>query len=198
MATARKWSNIAIAMESARAASVSISGITKANPRSSPPAPRMATPPATMSRAHGQRHVSLNDRAARIIVLTGTTFSIEGVDSTSFDTFTSGGAEKLTFGTSITTATSVSSSGGGFDFIDTTTIHNNSKTQMPGLPAAASWQFHQHLGRRRRRPPGDEGGLRCAGEEGIQIHLRHRRPDPQLPSAMSAAACCPAVARSRW
>lgn len=141
MATARKWSNIAIAMESARAASVSISGITKANPAV-----------VTTGAAHGYTTgdyvaltvngmYQLNDRAARIIVLTSTTFSIEGVDSTSFDTFTSGGAEKLTLGTSITTATSVSSSGGGFDFIDTTTIHGNSKTQMPGLPAASTFNF---------------------------------------------------------
>lgn len=141
MATARKWSNIAIAMESARAASVSISGITKANPAvvTTGAAHGYATGDYVALTVNGM--FQLNDRAARIIVLTGTTFSIEGVDSTSFDTFTSGGAEKLTFGTSITTATSVSSSGGGFDFIDTTTIHNNSKTQMPGLPAAASYNF---------------------------------------------------------
>ncbi len=32
MATARKWSNISISMESARAAAKTITGITKANP----------------------------------------------------------------------------------------------------------------------------------------------------------------------
>lgn len=140
MATPRKWSNVAIAMESARAAAKTITALSKANPG-------VAT-----SVSHGYTTgdyvaltisgmFQLNDRSARIIVLTADTFSIEGVDTTNFDTFSSGTAEKLTFGTSVTTATSVSSSGGGFDFIDTTTIHGNSKTQMPGLPAAATYNF---------------------------------------------------------
>lgn len=140
MATPRKWSNVAIAMESARAAAKTISAITKANPA------------VCTSTTHGYTTgdfvaltvsgmFQLDDRSARIIVLTADTFSIEGVDSTNFDTFSTGTAEKLTFGNSITTATSVSSSGGGYDFIDTTTIHGNSKTQMPGLPAAATYNF---------------------------------------------------------
>lgn len=140
MATARKWSNIAIAMESARAAAKTITAITKANPAS------------CTSTSHGyatgdfvvltiQGMFQLNARCARIVVVDANTFTIEGVDSTNFDTFVSGTAEKITFGTSISTATSVSSSGGGFDFIDTTTIHSNVKTQIPGLPNAATYSF---------------------------------------------------------
>lgn len=140
MATARKWSNVAVAMESAKAAAKTITAITKANPG------------VCTSTTHGYTTgdfvnltvsgmFQVNDRCCRIIVLTADTFSLEGVDTTAFDTFTTGTAEKITFGTSITTATSVSSSGGGFDFIDTTTIHGNAKTQMPGLPSAASFSF---------------------------------------------------------
>ena len=39
---------------------------------------------------------------------------------------------------------SISSSGGGFDFIDTTTIHDNVKSQTPGLPAALSYTM-EHI-----------------------------------------------------
>lgn len=140
MPTARKWSNIQIAMQSALAGSLTITAITKAS-----------TGVAT-STAHGLTNGSyvvltvngmwqLNDRVVRVASVTANTFELEGVDTTSFDTFSSGSCQAVTFGTSITTATSVSSSGGGFDFIDTTTIHNNAKTQIPGLPAAATFSF---------------------------------------------------------
>jgi len=140
MSTVRKWSNVAIAMQSALAAADIITSITKANPG-------VAT-----SVAHGMNNGDyvllsiqgmhqLNDRVARIANKTVDTFELEGIDTTLFDTFSSGTFEALTFGTSITSATSVSASGGGFDFIDTTTIHSNAKTQIPGLPAAATFSF---------------------------------------------------------
>ena len=43
--------------------------------------------------------------------------------------------------TTITTATTVSPAGGGFEFIDTTTIHVNTKSQIPGLAEAATYSF---------------------------------------------------------
>jgi len=140
MSTVRKWSNVAIAMQSALAAADIITSITKANPG-------VAT-----SVAHGMNNGDyvllsiqgmhqLNDRVARIANKTVDTFELEGIDTTLFDTFSSGTFEALTFGTSITSATSVSASGGGFDFIDTTTIHSNAKTQIPGNPAAATFSF---------------------------------------------------------
>lgn len=140
MATARKWSNIQIAMQSALAAAKTITGITKASTG------------VVTSAAHGysngdyvflsiQGMHQLNDRVARVASVATDTFQLEGIDTTLFDTFTSGTAEKITFGTSISTATSVSSSGGGFDMIDITTIHDNSKKEMPGLPAASTFSF---------------------------------------------------------
>lgn len=138
MSTARKWSNVAIAMQSALAATKTITAITKASPG------------VVTSAAHGyangdylllsiQGMHQLEDRVVRVANQAANTFELEGIDTTLFDTFSSGTAAAITFGTSITTATSISSSGGGFDFIDTTTIHGNSKTQVPGLPAAATF-----------------------------------------------------------
>jgi len=140
MATAKKWSNVAVAMQSAIGTALTITGITNANPG-------VAT-----STAHGlsdgdyvyleiQGMYQLNGRVARVAGKTTDTFQLEGIDTTLFDTFSSGTAKKLTFGTSITTATTLSASGGDFDFIDTTTIHTNAKTQMPGLASPATYQF---------------------------------------------------------
>lgn len=140
MSTARKWSNVAIAMQSALAAAKTITAISKANPG------------VVTSTAHGyangdyvfisaQGMHQMNDRVARVANQAANTFELEGIDTTLFDTFSSGTAEAITFGTSITSATTISAAGGGFDFIDTTTIHGNAKTQIPGLPAAATFNF---------------------------------------------------------
>lgn len=140
MANATKWSNIAIAIQSAIAAAKTITGITKASPG-------VAT-----STAHGYTtgdFVSLtiagmsqlDGMVARIIVLTADTFSIEGVDTTLFDTFSSGTAQKITFGTTLSTAVSITASGGDFDFIDVTTIHDNVKKQIPGIANPANFSF---------------------------------------------------------
>lgn len=141
MPTARKWANVAVAMQSAIAAAVTITGISKASPGI-----------VTTSAAHGYANgdivllevngmFQVNQRVFRVASVTSTTFALEGEDTTNYDTFSSGTVKKVTLGTSITTATSISSSGGDFEFIDTTTIHGNQKTQMPGLPNAASFSF---------------------------------------------------------
>lgn len=140
MATTRKWSNVAIAMQSALAAADTITGITKANPGvATSTAHGMANGDYAALTINGMHQ--LNNRVTRLSGVAANTFNLEGIDTTLFETFTSGSAEAITFGTSITTATSVSSSGGDFDFIDTTTIHDNAKTQIPGLPNPATFTF---------------------------------------------------------
>lgn len=140
MANAKKWSNVQVSMQSAIGADKTVSAITK------------ATTGVVTSTAHGfvngdyvfltiSGMRQLNERVARVANVTANTFELAGIDTTAFDTFTSGTAALLTFGTNITTATNISSSGGGYDFIDTTTIHDNARTQMPGLPAATSYTF---------------------------------------------------------
>lgn len=139
MTTAKKWSNVAIAMESALGADITITAISKA-------AEGVVT--ATNTLSNGDFVVitclgmyQLNNRVARVKTVSGAAFTLEGIDTTLYDTFTSGTANKITFGTSITTATTVSPAGGGFEFIDTTTIHVNTKSQIPGLAEAATYSF---------------------------------------------------------
>ena len=140
MATASKWSNVSVAIESALGGNLTISGITKANPG------------VVTSTAHGltngdyvklsvQGMHQLDGRVVRVAGVATDTFQLEGVDTTSFDTFSSGTANEVTFGTSLATATSVSASGGDFDYIDVTTIHDNVRKQLPGLANAATYSF---------------------------------------------------------
>lgn len=148
MATVTKWANVAVAMQSALAAAVTITAISKA-------APGVVT--ATNTYANGdfvllsvQGMYQLDGRVFRVVNVSGTNFQLEnvtggtGIDTTAFDTFASGTAQKITFGTSITTAATVNSSGGDFDFIDTTTIHGNQKTQIPGTANAIEYSM-DHL-----------------------------------------------------
>ncbi len=141
-----KWSNVALAMQSAIAAAKTITGIT------------LAAPGVVSSTAHGysngdyvyieaQGMWQINGRVFRVASVATDSFRLEdvsggtGIDTTAFSTFTSGYAYKLTFGTSVTTATSMNASGGNFAQIDTTTIHANQKSQVPGLPDALSMTF---------------------------------------------------------
>jgi hypothetical protein len=149
MATITKWSNVAVAMQSAIAAAKTITAITK------------AAPGVVSSTAHGysngdyvfleiQGMHQLNERVFRVATVATDTFQLEnvsggtGIDTTAYDTFASGFAYKLTFGTSITTATSMDVSGGNFDLIDTTTIHANQKSNIPGLPEPMTFNFQNH------------------------------------------------------
>lgn len=139
MATARKWSNVAVAMQSALGSAVTITGISKASEGVVTATNTFSNGDYVVLSVQGMRQV--DDRVFRVKSVSGSSFVLEGEDTTAFDTFSSGTCQKITFGTSITTATNISSSGGDFDFIDTTTIHQAARTQMPGLPSAASFNF---------------------------------------------------------
>lgn len=135
-----KWSNVAVAIQSALAAADTITGITKANPG------------VVTSTSHGwvngdyvkltvQGMHQLDGRVARVANVTVNTAELEGIDTTLFDTFSSGNGQVITFGTTLTTATSISASGGDFDFIDSTTIHDSIKKQIPGMASPATFTF---------------------------------------------------------
>lgn len=145
MANVYKWSNVAVAMQSALGADKTITAIAQG---------ATATVTATHDFSAGDYVVfdvlgmhQLNGRVFRVLsVSTTVSFVIEGaggisLDTTNYDAFTSGTVNKITFGASITTATSMSASGGDFDFIDVTTIHSNTKSQIPGSANPLSYSF---------------------------------------------------------
>jgi len=140
MSTATKWSKVAIAIQSALAAADTITAITKANPGVvSAAAHGMIAGAYAVHTIQGMHQ--LDDMVVRVANPAAGTYELEGLDTTAFDTFTSGTAQEITFGTSLTTATSVNASGGDFDFIDVTTIHDNVKKQIPGTANPATFSF---------------------------------------------------------
>lgn len=124
------WSNVGIDVETAKAAAKTITAITK------------ASPPVVTSAAHGYSNgdfvvlavlgmFQLNSVVARVADITTDTYELEGIDSTAFETFASGNAQKLTFGASMTNVVDVNASGGEPEFEDITTIHQNIRTRVP-------------------------------------------------------------------
>lgn len=148
MATVRKMSNVAVAMQSALASAVTITGITKAAPGVVSAVNTYANGDYVVLTINGM--FQLNGRVFRLVNVTGTTFQLEdtiggtGISTVGFDTFTSGTAQRITFGTSITTAANLTASGGDFDFLDTTTIHTNQKSQIPGAANPVTFAM-EHL-----------------------------------------------------
>ncbi len=128
------WSNVAVAVQSALGTAQTITAISKASPA-------VLTYSGTDTFANGdyviltvQGMSQVDGRIFRVAnVNVGTdTFELEGLDSTAFDTFASGTLQEITFGTSLTVASNVSVSGGDFQFIDVTTIHDTVQKQIPG------------------------------------------------------------------
>ena len=127
------WSNVAIAVESAKATAVTITGISKA---STAIVTYSGTDPSNgdyvLLSAQGMSQVDKRIVRVANVDSGANTFEAEGVDSTSYDTFSSGTFEVLTFGTTLDVASNVSVSGGDFQFIDVTTIHDTIQKQIPG------------------------------------------------------------------
>lgn len=136
------WTNVAVAIESAAATALTITGITKASPGV---VTYTGTDPSNGDyvKLSVQGMNQVDGRVFRVANVNGAgnTFELEGENTTSYNTFSSGTCQVLTFGTSLATATSLSASGGDFSFIDTTTIHDSVAKQVPGLASAATYTF---------------------------------------------------------
>jgi len=140
MANVSIWAGVAVAIQSALAVSKTITAVTKASPG------------AVSSTAHGYSDgdyvlitalgmSQINGRVFRVSGSATNSFNLEAEDTTLYDTFASGGAQKITFGTTVSTLTTVNASGGDFDFIDTTTIHDLIKSQIPGQATSSTYTF---------------------------------------------------------
>ncbi len=133
------WTGVKVLMESAIAATIPITNISNANPAV---VTTGGTAPANgayvVITATGMPEV--NGRVFRVATSATGTFTLDGEDSTLYTLFTGTGSfQVVTLGTSITTATTVTSSGGDFPFIDDTTIHDLQRSQIPSLPNALTY-----------------------------------------------------------
>jgi hypothetical protein len=131
------WTNVQVDVQTVLATAKTITGITKASPG------------VVSATAHGYANgdyvlltvagmVELNGIVVRVAGIATDTFQLEGVDTTLFNTFTSGSAQKITFGQSMTTAQDISVSGGEPEFADITTIHDTLRKRTPTVKSPMS------------------------------------------------------------
>lgn len=133
--TIKTNSGLKLFMESAIASAKTISGITK------------AASGVVSSTAHGfvnndivllevQGMVELNGRLFKVVNTAADSFQLAGVDGTTgidttlYNTFSSGTAKKVTLGTSITGVQEFTFSGGDIKTVDTTTVNDLVDTQI--------------------------------------------------------------------
>ena len=140
MATINIWSKVGVAVQTALAAAVTITAISKASPGVATAANTYANGDYVLLVVNGMNEV--NNRVVRVAGVTASTFQLEGVDSTLFGTFTSGSAFKITFGASASTFQDVNGSGGDANAIDVTTIHDDVTKEIPGVKSAVTYTFN--------------------------------------------------------
>ena len=134
------WSNVGVDVQTALAAAITLSAISKA--ATGVCTYTGGTNPATGDyinlTANGMFQV--NSRPFRIAnVNTGAkTFELEGEDTTLYDTFTSGSFQIITYGASMAVAQNIAVSGGEPEFADVTTIHDNVRKRVPTIVSPLS------------------------------------------------------------
>lgn len=143
MANVSLWSNVAVAIQSALGTAQTITDITKASPgvATYSGGDTLANGDLVVLTAQGMHQV--DSRVIRVAnVSTGAnTFELEGENTSDYDTFSSGSFEEITFGTTLAVATGLSASGGDFEFIDITTIHDTVRKQIPGAASPSVFTF---------------------------------------------------------
>jgi hypothetical protein len=131
------WSNVGIDVQTALAAAVTVTAVTKATTG-------VCTYTGVVNPANGD-YISftatgmyqINDRLFRIanVNTTTKTFELEGEDTTSFDTYINGSYRIVTFGASFNSVQSITVSGGDYEKADVTTIHDSVRKNVPTIAA---------------------------------------------------------------
>lgn len=131
------WTNVGIDVQTALAAAVGITAVTKASPGvvTYGGAVHPANGDYIAVTANGMHQI--NDRILRIanVNTTAKTFELEGEDTTSYDTFINGSYQIVTFGASFNSVQTISPSGGDYEKADITTIHDSVRKNVPTIAA---------------------------------------------------------------
>lgn len=134
------WTKVAIAVQSALATALTITGITKANPAV---VTYTGTDPTNgdyvLATVQGMFQLDARVFRCANVNAGGNTVELEGVDSTLYDTFSSGTLEVITFGTTLAATLSLAGSGGEAKFENVTTIHDDRDIEVPGNFSAANY-----------------------------------------------------------
>lgn len=139
MPTINVWSKVAVAVQTALAAAVTITAISKANPAVITATNTYTNGDIVLLKISGM--TQLDYRVVRVAAAAAGSFQAEGVDSTNFDTFTSGTAEKITFGASAATLQDINASGGEAAPIPVSTIHDDQDIEIPGNRSPIVYNF---------------------------------------------------------
>lgn len=140
MANAIFWSNVGVDVQTALGAAIGISAISKAATAvvtyTGSTAPSVGDYIAIT--ANGMYQVS--DRILRVanVNTVAKTFELEGEDSTTYDSFTSGSFQVITFGASFANLQTINVSGGDPEFADVSTIHDNVRKRVPTIVSPLS------------------------------------------------------------
>lgn len=127
-------SNVGVDLQSALGVSLTVSGISKANPAVLSYAAGDTDP------ANGEPFLieavgmsQIDNMVVRVanVNTTANTFECEGLDSTNFDTFVSATAKKVTFGKTFNTLIDISFSGGEVKFGDNSDMHHEMDKEIP-------------------------------------------------------------------
>lgn len=137
-----KWSGVSVAIGTL-GAEQTVSAITKA---ATGVASYTGTDPTlgdyfALTSVLGMHQVNNRVFRAGTVNGSGDTVELEGENTTAYDTFASGNLQPITFSTTMSTATGVTASGGDFDFLDTTTIHDLVRSQIPNQANPLSYTF---------------------------------------------------------
>lgn len=131
MATVNVWSKVAVAVQTALGTAKVITAITKANPAvATSTAHALTNGMLVLLKVNGMRQ--LDWRIVRVANQAANTFELEGVNSTAFDTFTSGTAEAITFGANASTFQDINITGGEAAAIPLELIHDDQNYELPG------------------------------------------------------------------
>lgn len=141
--TAKFWSGVGVTMQSALGTAQNITGITKANPgvATYSGADTVVAGDYVILTANGMSQVNgLIVRVANVV--TGSnTFELEGFDTSTYDTFTSGSFQEITFGTTLDTLRNPSSTSPSFEYADLTTMHDTERVEAPTISTAGEFSF---------------------------------------------------------
>jgi Phage tail tube protein, TTP len=139
MAQINIWSKVGVAIQTALAAAVTITAISKANPAVATATNTYAVGDIVFLTVAGMTEI--NSAVVRISAASGGSFTLEGIDSTLMGTFASGTAQKVTFGAAAATFQDVNGSGGEAAATDITTIHDDTTKEIPGVKSAINYSF---------------------------------------------------------
>lgn len=140
MTTINVWSKVAVAVQTLLGAAKTITAISKASPAVVTATHDFAANDIVLLKVNGMRQL---DYAVKRVASVSTTvsFTLEGVDSTLFDTFTSGTAEKITFGANAATFQDITASGGEAAAIPISLIHDEQDFEIPGNRSPINFSF---------------------------------------------------------